>query len=223
MSGVSIYTWYPINPQFFCNAQTAAAGVPLVLNSGGLEMRFTGSVSRTVRITTNFNMVGNVIVNGTLFGKPISETVVAPNNTTVETVGFFDSVTSIVPSVVVAGANRISAGSGQMGNTNWFAVDEYRPFPSLAVEVVVSSNVINYTFLSTLQNPATSINQNAAFRRGIICPQVDNVNAFTKYMVAETVSKSACLTTPTLYACIAINSSDATGSLIASFLQQGIR
>lgn len=231
MSALATYTWDAVDFQAFCLDQNAVAGTPLIFN-GSIPIEFRNDIdpgfsglSRSVSVTTNFAMAGNVVITGTLLGVSKSETVAAPDTDTIETVGLFDKITSVVTTGNAAGVNTISVGSGSIGNTRWFTLDGYRPHFSLTVDVNVISDDIDYTFLSTSEDPSkVSMDDiDIVSRRGIIGPNPDNANAFTTRMVAATTSQVAHLTTPALYACIVVNSSSNSGEFKASFLQQGIR
>jgi hypothetical protein len=217
------YDWSIPEPAYICLPQVVTANVPLVLNGLGLIIQKSGSVinfgkvSRAVSVTTNGNIGGNVTISGILNGKPVSQTIATPNNTTADTTQFFDTISSVV-CTSNSTPSTISIGSGSTGRTNWFTFNPHCTYPALTIDVIVSGT-INYTLQHTLFDP---LGPNTLVNEGAINPRPDNVDAFTTYMDSSTVSDYASINFPIRCACIKINSSGADGALSAAFLQQGL-
>ena len=127
-----------------------------------------------------------------------------PNVNTVASTKYYDSITSITTSGAVT---AISVGTGTEGFTNWFTFDTHGSVANLAIQCVATAT-ISYSFQVTLDDVQT----------------VASPTTFTPVTTLTTATGSilANYTAPFTYGRIAILSSDATGSLTASFLQQGL-
>lgn len=189
-----------------------------------------GNVSRRVTLQSISNAAAvQFTITGTYQGSIYSETIAGPNNTTVSTFGLFDSVISVSYNTPFQ-PFYISVGSGTVGATNWFLSNYNQRDPLTAIQINVTGT-ISYTYQSTLSDvsnltsynayPATSI----MLTNGVRVPNYvdDNTAAYTDLSgVIDTDGMSYQLY-PTLYSRILITSSTvAAGSLVATFLQQGI-
>jgi hypothetical protein len=171
--------------------------IPLIIFSG---------YTRTITLTSTNNLSGvNFTINGILNNAPLSEVLAGPNNNTVTSVNAYDAITSISTN---AAAAAVSAGTGTTGRTAWISFDYDMLVPNYSVQGVVTATTINYTLFLTLDDP------NVVTTPTVFSP----VMALT----GATTSQFASLTNPINYMNITINSSNATGALVATFLQQGI-
>lgn len=172
--------------------------------------------SRTVSITSANNLSArNFTITGTLNGQAVSEVVAGPNANTVRTVGLYSVVTAVTVSGAAAAVSlgdtvSTVAGATFLGITDWFMSDTYLTTPSMAIQVNVTGT-IKYDFLTTLDDVTT-------------VPFVSQAQ-FTPIagMTNATTDQLAVYTTPARFSCIVVdpNGTDNTGTLVATFVQQG--
>jgi hypothetical protein len=221
-----IYTWAAASTTAVAQLQTTAGAASLLIN-GTLSNGMTpysasfGNASRTVSLTTSGHDLSavNVTVVGTLKGASVTSTISGPNNTTVYTTQLYDTVTAVS---VDAAVTAMSVGSGTTGNTWWDQFDYYRPYSAMSVQVVVSGT-INYSFQSTLDD--VTVVASPTVNTGIIVPiggANTNVNTWQTLMSSATATAFAYFYYPVQWSNIIINSAT-SGSLVAKFIQQGIR
>ncbi len=212
MAQPRVYTWPAASAVAISQLQTTVAAGSLLIN-GTLAISdypmapnyvpFIG-ISRTVSLTSANNLAGvNVTVTGTYRGNVVSETRVGPNANTVYTTQLFDTVTAVS---VSAAAAAISVGSGTTGRTNWYDYNYHATVASQTQQVVVTG-AITYSFSTTLDDIQT-----------IAAPTVFTPIAA---MTAATTSQFATIVGPLRFSNITISAS-AGGSLVATFVQQGI-
>jgi hypothetical protein len=172
-------------------------GIPLITFPG---------YTRTITLTSTNDLSGdNFTIVGMLNNSEISEVLAGPNNTTVTSVNAYDSIISITANAAVA---AVSAGTGTTGRTAWISFDYDMLVANYSVQGVVTATTINYTLFLTLDDP------NVVATPTVFSP----ITALT----GATTSQFASLTNPINYMNITINSSNTTGALVATFLQQGI-
>lgn len=171
-------------------------------------VKFPG-VSRTVSLTSTNNLGGvNFTITGTSNGVVVAETRVGPNNNTVYTAAYFDTITSITTNGAAA---AVSAGSGTTGITNWFQLDPYLDVFNLSIQVAVSSANLTYSFTTT-NDDVTSV----AF---------GSLTKFTPIaaMTGATTLQLANYTVPIRYATVNVTAAGGAGTITVTLMQQGIR
>lgn len=92
-----------------------------------------------------------IIIDGTdQFGNPITETLTAPNNETVESVLEYHTVTNIL---IDGDYTNFSIGSGSTGTFQWIVLNSFSPFAAVTVAVDVFGgpvDTIDYSGFQTL-------------------------------------------------------------------------
>lgn len=205
---------------------TAAGGGPLKIN-GTLATTDTSvpiyavfpSIIRAVTLTSAANLSGTQFtITGYVPNSVhlVTSVIAGPNANTVTTAEQFNIVTSVSTGAGLVG--NVSVGTGRVGSTFWLLHDYFREVANAAIVVSVTANTINYTFQSTLDDPFISTPVSFAPIEGVT---VETVPADTP-MINATVSILSRLEFPVHSSRILINSSDATGTLTFSFLQQGL-
>jgi hypothetical protein len=231
MSAPTVYTWPALDKAAICALQTIGAAGNLIINgtlasafhypydsaSGPVTYAASSTtyalpsvtfpkISRTVSITSTGNLAGvNFTVTGIYQGSIVSQTIAGPNNSTVTTTQLFNKVTQV--SVSGAVATNVSVGSGATGQTQWLKESTFRMVHNLSIQVAVSNANITYSFQTTLDEIQT-----------ILTPTVFTPIAA---MTGATTNQLGNYTPPTNYSNIIITAAT-TGSLVATFLQQGI-
>lgn len=196
-------------------------------SSSVIAFTMPGNCDRTVSLTSTNNLSGvNVTVNGTFWGKIVSQTIAGPNNNTVYTTTLFSTITSIT---VNGAVTALSAGLGTTAATQPFSYDTYPSVCALGVQAVIGGTAtdVQYTFQATLQdvfalnNAGTAITWNA----GIFAPNPGNANPIQVVFNASTASNLAVFNNPHKYSRISFSSnhSDNTGTATFYFTEQGIR
>lgn len=209
----AVFIWPAADTQAISATQTLGAAGGLLIN-GTLAQTLTGGspyvifpgISRTVSLTSVNNLSGvNFTITGTYRGAVQTETRAGPNNNTVFTTALFDSVTSITTS---GAATAVSAGSGTTGQTQWYNYNYHAIYPSISAQIIVTGSPnITYSWSFTLDDIQTNASP-ATFTP---------VAALT----AATTSQFGALSNPVRFCCIQVTAAT-TGSLVATFLQQGI-
>lgn len=214
VAGPNANTIYSVN-QYATVTSIAAAGAAANISVGTImQMTLTSSVikfpgiSRTISLTSTLNMSAvNFTVTGTLGGVTVSETRAGPNNNTVNTVQLFDGVTSISANLSFT---SVSAGTGALGYTDWWLYNYQATVVGFSAQVEVAGT-INYTFQSTLDDVQTDSS-----------PYISTVPAAAMTMNNVTASMFSPYNNVLRYVRVAIVAGTTTGSLVATFLQQGI-
>jgi len=138
-----------------CLSQTPSAAFTIngALATGGVA---TMDTPRRVLFTTAGDETGKTIaLTGTdRTGNVISETLAAPNVSTVASVLDYATVTAISISSAAAGA--ITVGTNGVAASSWVRFDEWAP-SSVSIQVNVSGTV-NYTVQQTLDDPNSPTN-----------------------------------------------------------------
>lgn len=239
MARPTVYTWPAAVTTAVCLAQGKLAAGNLIIN-GTLAVTASApdanavtpyaiwpGISRTVSLTTGggANLSGvNFTIKGTYKGAVQSETRVGPNNNTVFTTALFDTVTSVSIDATLGGGVTVSVGSGTTGQTQWFEYNHNASVCAMTVVVIVTGT-INYTFQATLDP---------------VGPQFASPNVFQPIytMISQTASEALPLgvyavnvsggtdspiyaPTPVKHCNILVNSAT-TGTLVATFMQQGV-
>lgn len=208
MARPTVFKWPAPDTQAVSLTQSLGAAGNLLIN-GTLANLFYGNavfpgIYRKVTLTSVNNLAAiNFTITGTYQGNTISEVLAGPNNNTVSSVNLYDSITSISTNGAVA---AVSSGTGTTGKTHWFNSNNQSRFFNLSIQVVVAGT-INYTFQTTLDDLQT-----------VATPTTFNPIVA---LIGATTSQLASYSSPTLYSSIVINSST-NGSLVSTFLQQGI-
>ncbi len=211
MANPQVYVWAVASTTAVAAVQSRTGAGKLLLN-GTLAVATNsgqfidlGSVSRTITLTSANNLsLINITITGTLNGVAVSQTLAGPNANTVTTTQAFSIITSITTSGTVT---AISVGTGTTGFTNWFTFDKHASVANLAIQVDATATV-SYSLQVTLDN--VQGNNNPLLFTPVVA------------MTAASTDQLANYTAPLQYARIAIISSDATGALTATFLQQGL-
>jgi hypothetical protein len=205
---ISVYRWPVPDTQAICSPQSIAGAGNLILDgnlaeSGGVVF---DAFSRSISLTSNQDLSAvNFTITGTLNEQPVSQVIVGPTSNTVSTTQFFDSVTKISTS---AAADPIEVGTGATGRTHWFWHNTYAPSGGWAVQIVVTNN-INFTLQVTFDDITKTTN-----------PFLVNRNA--NLTASTIITPNANTLLPNRFSSLLINSSDAAGSLVATFLQQSL-
>lgn len=207
-----VITWPASNTTAVAALQTLAAPGKLTLN-GSLSnpnnipgVVFQG-ITRNITLTSLNNLsAATFTINGVLNNAPISETIAGPNHNTVTSVNFYDAITSISVNAAVTG---VSVGTGLAGATRWISANYNLNRAHYSVQVVVTGT-IQYDFGVTLDDPNVIADPD---QFGIITAMND-----------ATTTQFASFNNPIAYASVTIDSAgtDGTGSLVVTFLQQGI-
>lgn len=225
MSRPTTISWPLSDLQAVCLNQTLVASGNLIINGTlssnpnlpNVRAEFP-KICRQVTIQSTGNLLG---VQFTISGigdngYPKSITISGLNNNTITTgTELFTTVNSVSTNGAVA--TNVRVGTGTVGSTQWFLNDHYKESNHLSVNVTVTGT-INYSFQTTLDNPTTNPTYTVKTPiDGVTIPTIPTATP----MVNSTVSCLSDYTIPTSYSRIYINSSDATGSLVINFLQQG--
>lgn len=209
------------------NSQNVLIGGSLLLNGSSpyapvptgpitlYQMQRPITLSSTTA-TTNAGVT--FVISGTQLGSPavITENLVGPaGNSTVTSINQYHTIISIV--ATVAAATAISAGTGIGAQFDWQTMDVYRAFAQYSIQGVVggAGGAVSYTVLQTLDNPLNPPASIAAFA-------VDNsiatpLTASTFYSFAYPVSGLQ------LYVAPEADGTNATGTLVFTILQQGVK
>lgn len=193
-----------------CLSQTPAAGA-LTLNGASV----TGGAAvldqpRRVLITTTANETTRTFtITGTNWaGQVWGETITGVNNTTVQSVLDYATVTSITISGSAAGA--LTVGTSTVASSPWVRLDHWSQ-PETSIQATATGTV-NYTLQQTLQDPNSATNP--------VTPSlVTWVNTSDPNGVGATATvQSNYAFTPT-FARVTLNSG--SGSVSAVFAQAG--
>ena len=191
-------------------AQTPTAGA-LTLNgalvSGGVA---TLDKPRRILITTVADETSRTFtIAGTNWsGQTWGETITGVNNTTVQSVLDYATVTSIVISGNAAG--NVSVGTNGVASSPWVRLDHWSS-PETGIQVTVTGTV-NYTVQQTLQDPNSATNP--------VTPSLMTwVNSSDVNMVGATATAQSNYSFAPTFARVTLNSG--TGSLAAVFAQAG--
>lgn len=227
MSNPKIFNWPAPSTTAVALGQTLGGAGVLVLNGGlvntgqPIPQAVFAGISRTVSLTSTANLSGrNFSIYGTYNGAIISETRTGPNNNTVETTAIFDTVTAV--SVDGAVATNVSVGTGTTGHTHWYKYNYHASVYGFGVQVVVA-NTINYTFQSTLDDVQTNSSPTAfATINNMSSATTSQIGGNAILNLTETGGNyQAFVPIPFNYCRVLINSST-NGSLVATYIQQGI-
>lgn len=203
----AVFTWPVLDTQAISLTQTLGAAGNLLING---NLSFNSSVilqgiGRTVSLTSVGDNSGvNFTITGTRYTRPVVETITGPNANTVYTTNFFDTITSIS---VDAAVTAVSAGTGTTGETNWYNSNYHATVLGMTIQVVATA-IITYSFQTTLDD--VQINSTPT----VATPVVN--------LTAATNTQIGFYNNSTRYSKLSITVSNATGSLVATFLQQGI-
>ncbi len=219
MAKPAVFTWPAPSVDSIATLQPVVFGTGgFVLNGslvppGTKEAVFPG-ISRTVTITSAFDISPYFItVEGTYNGAFQTETIAGPNASTVETTNLFDTVTAVYPNSAIFAS---SVGTGTTGHTNWFNHNYHATVVGFTLQVVVTGT-INYTFQTTLDDVNANSNPTA------FAPIDGTAGSpgFPVDLVSQTSDVLVFANEVFRFSNILINSST-DGTLVATFLQQGI-
>jgi hypothetical protein len=218
--------WKAFNERAICLPQTIGAAGNLIINGDESTLNVPNpyfsyvNLERTVSLDSAGDLsTVNFTITGTLRGKVVSEVIAGPNAATIETVGFFTTVTSVEASDGT-GVDTISIGSGTEGNTIWVRSDYHRTVNNATVGVKVLAGAITYTFETSLDDPliVTTVPYIIAPVDGVTIPTIPAATD----MIDATTSSAANYTWPTHSSRVRVSASDATGALNFYLLQQAI-
>lgn len=238
MARPSVVSWPTPDNAAVCALQTTTAAGSLIINGTSSIFRPSGSlpsyasfpqIIRQVTLTSTGNLSGiNFTITGLgPNGTVISTTVAGPNNDTVTTSStYFTTVTSVTANAAVTTA--VSVGTGTIGYLNWLKYNYHATVCAMSVAVDVTGT-INYTFGATLDD----VTQVAS--PYIFDPILSMVSATSSVAApvallslpysgagAPTYTEPVYAAMPLNYYTIFINSSNSSGGLVATFIQQGI-
>jgi hypothetical protein len=163
-----------------------------------------GNTQRTISLTSTNNLSAiNFTISGYLNGQPVSQIIAGPNNNTVNTTQLFNTVTSISFS---AGVTAVSAGIGVTGNTNLYTYDHHATTPDISVQVVVTGTI-------TYSVDVTNDDANKPL------PIPTWFNPITA-MTNATTTQFGNIVYPIVFTRVSVSAG--TGSLTATFVQQGL-
>lgn len=223
------FTWPLESTNAFALTQAVAENVPAVLNGALTTVvpqwnnasavyvnnrigyfnpggSLNGVGSRTVSISSPDDLSANSFtITGTLNGNIISETIVAgPHANTVFSVNFYDSLISVTSDLP---STNLTIGTGTTGYTQWYLSNYQSTVKGLSVQVHVAGT-ITYSFQTTLDD-VQIITAPLTFT-----PVVN--------LTAKSDNELGFYDAPARYSRIAITASDNTGSLVATFTEQGL-
>lgn len=216
MTAPIVYSWPLADRDGIVTSTTLGAGVRIftingALAQGGSTVTLAG-ISREISVYSAGDLSAlNFTVSGADYnGKLFSETISGPNNTTVYTTNKFWQIFQVSVDADMTAAAEI--GSGTEGYTNWFSCNFFQEFPAFTVQAIVNAATVNYTLEVTLDDITAAA-----------AGSDDSISVFTPStdMTAATASKIYSTSNPYYYMRIRINSSNATGRLTATIMQQG--
>lgn len=207
----------PVTYQWIAAASSAIAAVQTLGAAGDLNLNGTQvfqpnpsspitaaqftNISRTVKISSVNNLSAvNFKVTGTLNGVVVSETIAGPNVGNVSTTQIFQTVTKVHAD---AAAAAVIVGTGQTGQTNYFAYDFNRITPVASMNIAVTG-VITYEVHCTSGDPSSG-----TFVDTIVMP-------------ASLISQAIVLEGVVSYYWIKITASTGGATLTAEIAQQGL-
>lgn len=214
MSSVVTYSWPVLDTVAIVNNVMLGAGIHTFTFNGTLSPAggtvVLDGISRRISVTSaaDLHLITFTITGSDYNGRSITETITGPNANTVYTTKNFAVI--IIASVSADMTAAASIGVGDTGYTNWFTYDIFRGYPSLSLQAIRTAT-INYTFQVTLDNVPSIVNDS-------------DINVFTPIaaMTAATTNQLATTVQPFRYVRFIINSSNSTGVLIATILQQAV-
>jgi hypothetical protein len=211
MANPQVYVW-PVAAATAIAAVQSRTGAGKLLLNGTLAVSTNnglfvdlGGVNRVLTLTSvNDLHLINVTITGTLNGVTVTETRSGPTSNTVATTQVFSTITSITTSGTVT---AMSVGTGTTGYTNWYFFDYNASVANLAISVDATATV-SYSFQVTLDDVQT----------------VASPLTFTPITAMTTASTDqlANYTAPFTYCRVAMISSDATGAMTVTLVQQGL-
>lgn len=222
MARPAVFTWPVADADSVCLLQQTSGAGSFVINGALVNLAalpyiavFPG-ISRVVTLTSAGNISGvNFTIAGTLNGSTVTETRAGPNANTVATTQIYDTVTSVTVNGAVG--TDTSLGTGTTGYTHWFNHNYHATVLGCTIAVDITGT-INYDFETTLDDVQTNSSPK-------IFTPVDGTAGSPGYpadMTGATTDQLAAYNNVARYSRIKINSSGADGTLIATFLQQGI-
>jgi hypothetical protein len=233
----TVISWPLLDVTAICLPQTTAGAGSLIINGTQAQAANPNSstkifrnfnISRNVALTSLGNLSGvNFTITGLdQFGKTLTQTIAGPSASTVDTTVYYASVSSVTVSGAVG--TNVSVGTGNAGFTNWQKYNYHATVQGLTAAVDVTGT-INYTFQATLDDPAI-IAVPIAFGpiENMSSQTGSNVGSlglyFLPYSGAGAPTYDAPIYVPTVvdYYSLLINSSDNTGTLTFTTIQQGI-
>jgi hypothetical protein len=226
---------------------TFGGGIALLNTNKNYASLLPLKQARTVSIRSNAisNVGVTYTVTGTYLGQPVVGTVLgtAANTAAESTIGLggppaiFDTVTSIVPNINMAGTADV--GLGTVGQISWIQYDHHMMYPNLSVEAftqfpAVPAGSITYRFISTLDeisaSPVTIGPPTAGQNIGLIVQDGSGAGNYKTIMTgaaptAATTVESGTTQNAFRYYTIQVTAQAAgfNGTLQATFVQGGIR
>lgn len=230
-----VITWLRANTTAVSALHTALVAGSLAIdgsmagNAGVAGVSFVGLKQfRVISLTSaSNNSAINFTINGTYFGKAVSQTISGPNANTVSTTQLFETVTSITYDGAIT---AVSAGIGATGRLNWVLYNYQGEVPNLGVQVSAtgSAGSITCSFISTLDDVITIATP--VTNAGIVTPDGSGTVPFVTVLGTSTAMNANThlyATSNQVYRyytlLISAQSSDFNGNLITTFIQQGIK
>ena len=239
MARPTVYTWPAASVNSVCLAQNLLAAGNLILN-GALVVTASApnanavtpyaiwpGISRTVSLTIGggVNLSGvNFTITGTYRGAVYVETIAGPNNNTVYTTGFYDTVTQVAISATLGAGHNVSVGSGTTGQTQWYEYNHNASVCAMMVAVIVTGT-INYTFQATLDPVAPTMPTPNTFQPiyTMISQTASEALPLGVYAVSVSGGTDSPIYAPTpVKHCNILVNSATTGTLAVTFMQQGV-
>ncbi len=152
------YSITAVDDNGICEAQQRVGAGVLILN-GTLVSSGVATLGTNIGYQIGIYSSGNLeavtftVVGTDPEGRAYSEAIAGPNNGTVETSGYFKTVTSVSTSATIA-TNAI-VGTVDEVATKMVPVNHYTKSTSVGVNI---TGTINYTVQSLLQDPAVVVN-----------------------------------------------------------------
>ena len=216
---------------YVANAQDVAVGAPLILNGSSPYAPIpTGPIvfnqlQRPITLTSTTvtsNAGVTFVIVGTQLGSPaiVTENLVGPTGSggltpTVTSINQYHTIISIT--ATVAAATGISAGTGIGAQFDWQTMDVYRTFAQYSIQGVVggAGGAVSYTVLQTLDDPQNPPSSISAFA---VDDSIDTpLTASTFYSFSYPISGLQ------LYVGSATDGTNATGTLVFTIFQQGVK
>lgn len=230
-----VITWPALDHAAVSALQTTAGAGSLIINgtlSSSIQGNFPAIASfnnlqRTVSLTSTGNLSAvNFTITGMLEGATVSQTIAGPSNNTVQTTQLFNTVTSVTVDGAVG--TNVSVGSGSSGQMPWLKYNYNATVFGLTAAIAVTGT-INYSVVATLDEVNINSNPMLFNPNSLLVSQTTSlVGPFGIQDYPYTGTGAPTYDTPIYaplplnYYTAVINSSSAGGSIIATFIQQGI-
>lgn len=189
-------------------AQNVVAATTLTLTAGAASLAYPAQLNLVT--SANYTGINFTVVGTSATGSPQTEVLAGPNTSSIASVLYYKTVTSITSSGGVAGG-AVSVGTTGNTSSRWVNLDSWSTGLT-AIQCNVTG-LVNYTVQTTLDNPDAPNNPVSA----INCVWVNSND--TNVVNATATQQSNFAFTP-VYARIIMSSG--TGSVASTFVQTGV-